>query len=113
MNGKNKILLTATTIIILSTAMWTIAAWDSPRNANPIVPGYFADPSMVYDSATGAFYLYATTDGEWISHSRQPHVLYSTDLVHWKSKPLDLPAFWPDTSVWAPSMMRHPKNGRY
>jgi len=37
------------------------AAFDAPGNFNPIVPGYFADPTIERFGDT--FYLYATTDG--------------------------------------------------
>ena len=36
-------------------------SFDSPGAFNPIVPGYFADPSIKQFGDT--FYLYATTDG--------------------------------------------------
>jgi hypothetical protein len=100
---------------IMVSAMVTpvFSAWNTPEVMNPVVPGYLADPFMVYDSATATFYLYATTDGVWISHSDQPHVVYTKDFVHWKYKALSLPSFWPDTSIWAPSMVRNPKNGKY
>jgi hypothetical protein len=36
-------------------------AFDAPGNSNPIVPGYFADPTIKKFGDT--YYLYATTDG--------------------------------------------------
>lgn len=89
------------------------AAWNSPNNGNPVLPGYFADPSIIYDSLTKNFYIYSTTDGLWIDYSSEPQVAYSSDFVHWKFKPLSLPASWPTGSLWAPSVIRHPTNGRY
>ena len=89
------------------------SAWDSPNNGNPVIPGYFADPSIVYDSISKNFYIYSTTDGLWIDYSSEPQVAYSGDCVHWKFKPLSLPAAWPTSSLWAPSVMRHPTNGQY
>ena len=89
------------------------AAWDTPENANPILPGYFADPSIFYDSTSKAYYVFATTDGNWISYSSEPTVWSTTDFVHWKSQPLTLPATWPTSPLWAPSIVKHPSNGRY
>jgi hypothetical protein len=89
------------------------SAWNTPGSMNPIVPGYFADPFLVYDSATSTFYLYSTTDGVWITYSTQPHVVYTKDFVHWTYQALSLPSFWPTTSMWAPSMVRNPKSGKY
>jgi hypothetical protein len=90
------------------------AAWNSQNtNGNPVVPGYFADPSIIYDSASGAFYIYSTTDGVWISYSGEPQVWHSTDFVQWECHPMTLPSGWPTTQLWAPSAMKHPTNGRY
>jgi hypothetical protein len=90
------------------------AAWNSQNtNGNPVVPGYFADPSILYDSTSQTFYIYSTTDGVWISYSGEPQVWYSSDFVNWKCQAMTLPVAWPTTQLWAPSAMRHPTNGRY
>jgi len=89
------------------------AAWDTPDNGNPVLPGYTADPSIIYDSASATFYIYSTSDGVWISYSGEPQVAWSKDFVNWKFKPLELPSFWPKTQLWAPSAMRHPVSGKY
>ncbi|MBN2037719.1 MAG: family 43 glycosylhydrolase [Chitinispirillaceae bacterium] len=99
-------------MILISTG-FLLADWNSPNMGNPLLPGYFADPSMIYDSVTSSFYMYSTTDGVWISYSAWPQVWSSPDLLHWKCTPITLPAFWPDAGLWAPSAMRHPTNGRY
>jgi hypothetical protein len=87
--------------------------WNSPSTGNPIIPGYFADPSVFYDSATRTFYIYSTTDGSWITYAGQPTVWYSTDFVSWKHQALVLPAIWPTQPLWAPSVIKHPTTGRY
>lgn len=84
-----------------------------PNNGNPFLPGYFADPSVFYDADNKTFYVFATTDGNWIGYSAEPTVWYSTDFVHWKSQSLTLPSIWPKQPLWAPSIMKHPTNGRY
>ncbi len=89
------------------------AAWNAPQNGNPFVPGYFADPSIFYDQDARMFYLFATTDGSWISYSAEPTVWSSTDFVHWKAHALSLPAGWPKSQLWAPSVIKHPSNGFY
>jgi hypothetical protein len=88
------------------------AAWNSPEMGNPLIPGYFADPSMLYDSTTNSFYIYSTTDGLWISYSAWPQVWSSSDFINWKCHPITLPSFWPKAGLWAPSAMRHPTNGK-
>jgi hypothetical protein len=89
------------------------AAWDTPENGNPILPGYFADPSIFFDSASSQYLVYATTDGNWISYSSEPTVWRTTDFVHWKSQSMSLPSSWPTSPLWAPSIIKHPTNGRY
>lgn len=88
-------------------------AWNTPENGNPLLPGYCADPTIMYDSTTSTFYIYSTSDGVWISYSADPQVAYSKDFVHWKFKPMALPATWPTTQLWAPSAIKHPTNGKY
>jgi Glycosyl hydrolases family 43/F5/8 type C domain len=88
-------------------------AWDSPSTGNPFLPGYFADPSVFYDSTSSTFYVYATTDGNWIDYSAEPSVWYSKDFVNWHQQRLSLPPGWPTKPLWAPSVMRHPTNGTY
>jgi len=90
-----------------------VAPWDSPSNGNPFLPGYFADPSIFYDADSQLFYVFATTDGNWIAYSAEPTVWYSSDFVSWKSQALSLPAIWPTPPLWAPSVIKHPTNGQY
>jgi hypothetical protein len=106
-----KIQSTFAVIILLS--MHIFPSWDTPENGNPLLPGYTADPSILYDSASSTFYIYSTTDGVWISYSSDPQVASSKDFITWKFNPLQLPSFWPKTQLWAPSAMRHPKNGKF
>lgn len=109
--GRTGLLLLPLIVLMVGTPGFS--AWNSPGVMNPIVPGYFADPFMAFDSATNTFYLYSTTDGVYITYSTQPHVVYTKDFVHWTYQALSLPSFWPTTELWAPSMARNPKNGKY
>lgn len=75
---------------------------------NPIIPGYYADPSVLQHK--GNFYIYATFD-PWGSDSLALWV--SKDLRNWKSKPLNWPTKQMCTSptsnknkVWAPSVVK-------
>lgn len=92
----------------------TLAAWDAPGQANPFLPGYYADPSLVQDD--GHIYLYATLDpwggstlGCW----------ETSDFKHWDYRVLNWPTKAACTSptsggagVWAPSVV-HAPNGRF
>jgi hypothetical protein len=88
--------------------------WDAPHAGNPILPGYYADPSLV--SHEGRHFLYATLD-PW--GGRTLGCWESSDFKHWTFRELN----WPtkeactspkstDAMVWAPSVVRAP-NGRF
>ncbi|HEU5079184.1 MAG TPA: family 43 glycosylhydrolase [Opitutaceae bacterium] len=83
-------------------------AWNAPDAINPILPGYFADPSFLEDN--GAFYIYATIDpwgGDELACWK------STDLKSWTFHRLNWPTKQACTSptsrgakVWAPSVIK-------
>ena len=100
-------------LAVLVVLLPLYAAWDTPDNGNPLLPGYTADPSIIYDSISATFYIYSTSDGVWISYSADPQVAWSKDFINWTFRPLQLPSFWPKTQLWAPSAMRHPTNGKF
>ena len=81
-------------------------AFDAPGNFNPIVPGYFADPTLKKFGDT--FYLYATTDGN--GGGRGPATVWvSKDFVRWVLIPMN----WPTTPFyWAPDVVQRP-DGRF
>ncbi|HPS01495.1 MAG TPA: family 43 glycosylhydrolase, partial [Candidatus Sumerlaeota bacterium] len=80
--------------------------FDAPGNFNPIVPGYFADPTI--RKFGDLYYLYATTDGN--GGGRGPsQVWVSKDFVNWTLVPMN----WPKTPYyWAPDVLKH-TDGRY
>ncbi len=96
----------APTLIGAQAAVADDTAFDAPGNGNPIVPGYFADPTI--REFDGVFYLYATTDGN--GGGRGPPVAWvSKDFAHWVLVPMN----WPRTPhYWAPDVVRRP-DGRY
>ena len=51
--------------------------------SNPVIPGFRADPEILFSRKTGRFYLYPTTDGTrgWGGHTFD--VYSSPDLVNW------------------------------
>jgi len=82
------------------------APFDAPGNGNPLVPGYFADPTIRKFGDT--FYLYATTDGT--GGGRGPSQVWtSKDFVNWTLQPMN----WPTTPfIWAPDVVQG-DDGRY
>ena len=104
----NRLLCSTFTAAFLCCASLAPAAdsLDAPGNFNPIVPGYFADPTIKQFGDT--FYLYATTDGN--GGGRGPATVWlSKDFVNWVLVPMN----WPTTPhYWAPDVVKRP-DGRY
>ncbi|MGK9120728.1 family 43 glycosylhydrolase [Olivibacter jilunii] len=71
---------------------------NSPRTGNPIIPGYFADPTIKKWGDT--YYIYATTDGNGFGLGPS-QVWKSKDFVNWYMEPMN----WPNTPIyWAPDV---------
>ncbi|MBT30535.1 MAG: hypothetical protein CMO01_12825 [Thalassobius sp.] len=82
--------------------------------SNPVIDGYFADPSIV--KYEGKYYVYATID-PW--GGEEYGVFESTDFINWERKHIN----WPtktlctsptsnDSRVWAPSVIQG-KDGKF
>lgn len=77
---------------------------------NPVLPGFHADPEILYSEKTERFYLYPTSDGYsgWSGHSF--NVFSSTDMLNWTDEGtiLDLATdqvLWADGNAWAPCIV--------
>lgn len=80
--------------------------YNSPGAGNPIIPGYFADPTVRKFGDT--YYIYATTDGTGLGVGPS-QVWKSKDFVNWTIEPMN----WPTADqVWAPDIMQA-TNGKY
>lgn len=98
---------------------WTIndTKYNDPQNGNPILPGYYADPTIIEEH--GTFYIYATSDlTSWDAITKMG-VWSSTDLKSWKCSYLNWPTKEQCVSktgrkdgVWAPSVVKA-KNGKF
>lgn len=76
---------------------------------NPLIPGYFADPSVVEHE--GKYYLYATADpwgGDflscWVSDDFQN---WTFNKLNWPTKAACTSPLSNSNNVWAPSVVRH------
>ncbi len=83
------------------------AAYNTPGAGNPILPGYFADPTIKKFGDT--YYIYATTDGSGAGFG--PAQLWcSKDFKNWTLMPMN----WPDSHwIWAPDVMKNEADGKY
>jgi hypothetical protein len=79
---------------------------DSPGAGNPLLPGYFADPTVKKFGDT--YYIYATTDGNGGGFGPS-QVWSSKDFVNWSLDDMN----WPATHhYWAPDVTQA-KDGKY
>lgn len=89
--------------------------WRKPesnvsKSANPILPGFHADPEILYAEKTGNYYIYSTTDGVpgWGGHYFS--VFSSPDLETWTDEGVMLDVKtdqvkWADGNAWAPCII--------
>ena len=77
--------------------------WNTPGAGNPLIPGYFADPTIRRFGNT--YYLYATTDGTGNGYG-PAQVWVSKDCENWQNIVMN----WPTTEeVWAPDVVETPQ----
>ncbi|HTM99500.1 MAG TPA: family 43 glycosylhydrolase [Pedobacter sp.] len=79
---------------------------QQPGKGNPIIPGYFADPTVKKFGDT--YYIYATTDGNGGGFGPS-QVWMSKDFVNWSLQDMN----WPTTHhYWAPDVTKG-NDGKY
>lgn len=85
-----------------------IAKWGDGKN--PILPGFHADPEVMYSNLTKKYYIYSTTDGTpgWGGHDFS--VFSSKNLIDWtdEGKMLDVKGDqvkWANGNAWAPCII--------
>ncbi len=104
-------------IALFSMSIFLTFCKPAPKEStiqNPIIKGYYADPSIVkYEDN---YYVYATID-PWGGDSLA--IMVSSDFKNWEAKRLNWPTKEACTSptstnsrVWAPSVVKAP-NGNY
>ena len=78
--------------------------------SNPLLPGYFADPTIRKFGDT--YYIYATTDGIKLA-SGEPTVWISKDFRNWFNYKLELQVPEGLTNCWAPDVFQAPDGKFY
>lgn len=91
-----------------------LQAWSDAREAhhiapnvnNPVIPGLYADPEILYSEKDGRYYLYPTTDGCTLWQNHDFHLYSSADLKEWRNEgvmiDLTKDISWADKCGWAP-----------
>ncbi|MFS0772642.1 family 43 glycosylhydrolase [Sphingomonas sp. 1P08PE] len=106
----------AATVLVAADAppLADAARWDTAGDRNPLIPGYFADPSIVRDG--GRWYVFATIDpwgddrlGLWTSTDGRDWT-FSTPA--WPTKAAATSPSSGKSKVWAPSVVKA-ANGRW
>ncbi|WP_184545617.1 family 43 glycosylhydrolase [Mucilaginibacter sp. FT3.2] len=85
-------------LVLFSANGYSQQVATAPGNGNPIIPGYFADPTVKKFGDT--YYIYATTDGNG-GGLGPSQVWTSKDFVNWTMQDMN----WPTThNYWAPDV---------
>lgn len=97
--------------------------WGKPSGLgqlpnNPVLPGFHADPEILYSRQTNKYYIYSTTDGQpgWGGWSF--NVFSSDNLKDWTDEGtmLDLKSDqvpWANGNAWAPCIEEKLVKGKY
>lgn len=99
------------------TKHWGLPKGFDAINGNPILPGYYADPEIIYSHKNKKFYLYPTSDGftGWSGTSFK--TFSSEDLLDWTDEGviLDLKndVEWSDRNAWAPCCIEKRRGNDY
>lgn len=93
--------------LLLSCCANTLLAGE--KQSNPLLPGYFADPTIKKFGDT--YYLYATADGIKLA-SGEPQVWISKDFVNWYNQELKISLPRGLNNCWAPDVV-HAADGKY
>ena len=104
-NFQFSIIVAALSLLATSAHAQSLPAeWNTPGAGNPLLPGYFADPTIKKFGDT--YYIYATTDGTGNGYG-PAQVWMSKDFVNWRNVTMN----WPTTEVvWACSNKQFPKS---
>ena len=97
--------------------------WGKPEELgelpqNPVLPGFHADPEVLYSKQTGKYYIYSTTDGQPGWGGWYFTAFSSPDLKDWTYEGviLDLRSPqvpWANGNAWAPAIEEKLIDGKY
>lgn len=102
----------------LLTAALLVGAAFSSFGSNPILPGFHADPEIVFSNKTGKYYIYSTTDGTPGWGGYYFHVFSSDNLADWTDEGIMLDVKsdqvpWAVGNAWAPAIIERKEGDGY
>lgn len=84
---------------------------------NPVLPGFHADPEVLYSQQTKRYYIYPTSDGFPGWGGSYFKVFSSKDLKDWKEEKVILDmnkdVAWANGNAWAPCIEEKKIDGKY
>lgn len=93
------------------------ATAQSKKSHNPILPGFHADPEILYSHQTKRYYIYPTTDGFPGWGGSYFKVFSSKNLKSWKEEKVILDmnkdVAWANGNAWAPCIEEKKMDGKY
>lgn len=86
--------------------------------SNPILPGFHADPEILYSNSDGEYYIYSTTDGTPGWGGYYYHAFSSPDLEQWADRGIVLDVksdqvAWASGNAWAPAAIERKEGDKY
>lgn len=103
-NVKNKVLVLSAMMMLLLTALPSLAQ----KISKPIIPGYFADPTIV--KLKDSYYIYATIDpwggDELAVFETKDFVKFTRHHLNWPTKKACTSPTSNNSMVWAPSVVQ-------
>lgn len=104
--------------LCVAAAMSASAHTLSDRAHNPILPGFHADPEILYSENTGRYYIYSTTDGQPGWGGWYFHVFSSDNLTDWHDDGIMLDVKseqvpWASGNAWAPAIIERKEGDGY
>lgn len=93
------------------------ASAQTKSSRNPVLPGFHADPEIMYSHQTKQYYIYPTSDGFPGWGGSYFKVFSSKDLKTWKEEKVILDmnkdVAWADGNAWAPCIEEKKIDGKY
>lgn len=93
------------------------ASAQTKSSRNPVLPGFHADPEIMYSHQSKQYYIYPTSDGFPGWGGSYFKVFSSKDLKTWKEEKVILDmnkdVAWADGNAWAPCIEEKKIDGKY